>query len=270
MVPAPGSSSSSSAAADGAVAQSNPMLAGQWELTRTEGIDGFLATMGLSWPTRKVAAAALGRGRATVVVKLSPDGGTATLRLRQGEGKPWHEFDLVTDGVQRENLGENGKPEKNTARWADSGRLVQDNIGHRGKMTITRYLLDDSTLVAAICAEPGKAEMLRYYDRVGPVPPQPPPPTPSEPAAAAPPSAAAPGAAAPDTAAPSSPSGADPAASAAARQELAAFLTAPFVDANSDYERAPVGTGTVSETEGAPFTHTTCWERMVQVRKRGF
>lgn len=78
--------------------QPNPLLAGRWELTRTEGVDGFLSTMGLSWVPRKAASVALSRGRATIIAKISggDQGKTVTLRLRQGEGKEWFEFELVT------------------------------------------------------------------------------------------------------------------------------------------------------------------------------
>jgi hypothetical protein len=41
--------------------QPNPMLAGEWELTRTEGVDAFLSTMGMSWVVRKAASVALSR-----------------------------------------------------------------------------------------------------------------------------------------------------------------------------------------------------------------
>lgn len=259
---------------------SRHMLAGQWELTRTEGIDEFLATTGLNWATRKIASAALGRGRATVILKLSTDGNIVTLRLQQGAGKPWHEFDLITDGEQRENTDADGNPEQNAAYWDSQGRLVQDTVGKRGPMIITRYLIDDNTLVAAVCAKSGSALMLRYYHRVetalalpvvepeshsvvAPVDPVAALPAPQR-AAAGPPDAPAAAALADTAAAAENGHVSIPALTADAQRELDAFLTVPFVDATPVSDRAQVGTGVVSETEGMPYTHTCCWEQMVQ------
>ena len=49
-----------------------------------------------------------------------------------------------------------------------------------------------------------------------------------------------------------------------AQRELDAFLTVPFVDATPASDHAQVDTGVVSKTEGMPYTHTCCWEQMVQ------
>jgi hypothetical protein len=46
---------------------------------------------------------------------------------------------------------------------------------------------------------------------------------------------------------------------------LDTFLTPPFDDvASASDPLAQAGTGVVSETEGMPFTHSCCWEQMVQ------
>ena len=53
-------------------------------------------------------------------------------------------------------------------------RLVQESTGHRGKMTVSRYLTGPDTLVAAVQyghGDEGAAAMLREYARVGSAPP---------------------------------------------------------------------------------------------------
>lgn len=260
------------------------MLAGRWELTRTEGIEDFLSTMGLGWATRKVAAVALSRGKATVIVKMSSDVSVVTLRLQQGPDKPWHEFDLITDGEERENTDEDGNTEKNAGHWDSQGRLVQDTVGKRGKMTIIRYLIDANTMVAAVCAKPGAAQMLRYYDRVGIAAARPVDPSvvsggapvdSAVPVVTPSPSQALVVEAATRTAtstletfdvasAGRDESVAETTSSADNHRVVDMFLTPPFVSKGSRSDETQIGNGIVSETKGVPFTHQCSWEQMVQ------
>ena len=146
---------------------------------------------------------------------------------------------------------------------------MQDTVGKRGATIITRYLIDDNTLVATVSAKSDDTQMLRYYERVGPAPvlseEQRLHSTATEAAAVAT-AAAAPAPAAPATA-PVAATAADTTKmmSSAAQRELETFLTVPFVDVASASDRvAQSDTGVVSETEGMPFTHSCCWEQMVQ------
>jgi hypothetical protein len=183
----------------GAGAVSPMDLSGTWVLQSTEGVDEFVATLGVDWNSRKGAVRAVNQSTAfhifekqgstlkslscrnsTLASQVSTTDGGMTWRLQAGSSNTdgWIAEDFTADGRTRDTIvaggfapEDGGIPATKLCYFDGDGHLIVETRSARGALRYCRHLRDPDTMVNAVTnlapgAPPGT--LLRTYSRSSP------------------------------------------------------------------------------------------------------
>jgi hypothetical protein len=139
-------------------------LSGTWILIATAGADKFLAASGFPWMKRKAVAAAMTSAISTHVYTQSGQRFAARFQSPSGE---WIQDSFVANGYVSKGQDETGRPTA-TCAYFEHGQLVSELTNCRGTVRTVRYLIDQDTLVNAVCiSSHADATMRRTFKRAG-------------------------------------------------------------------------------------------------------